>query len=239
MASITKEELDILIKLQAVETESVKIRKILDGVDNEINLRKKKLLTAEKEFGVNDSELDELKSIYKTFEDEVQERDNRLKKSEEYLKIVTTNHEYQTLLREIDDNKKKNSEVESLMIESLQNIEVKEKEVLEKKSAFDEISRQVEVEIAEIEKSTVNEKKELSIIHQKRDEIAKQLPARLLSRFNKMLEQSAGLAIVPATNGTCGGCFMNVPPQKFIEIQRGDSLNFCPQCHRMLYYKEE
>ncbi|MDA8136352.1 MAG: C4-type zinc ribbon domain-containing protein [Desulfobacteraceae bacterium] len=32
------------------------------------------------------------------------------------------------------------------------------------------------------------------------------------------------------------GCFMNIPPQLYIEVQRGKSLISCPQCSRILYH---
>jgi hypothetical protein len=31
---------------------------------------------------------------------------------------------------------------------------------------------------------------------------------------------------------------MNIPPQEYIEIQRGGSLKFCPHCHRIMYWKQ-
>ncbi|MBU1169451.1 MAG: hypothetical protein KKD44_07790 [Proteobacteria bacterium] len=237
MATATKEEMDILIKLQDIETRAYKINKILDGVEQEIETRRKKRSDAENGLAKLESELETTRSQYKEFESEVRDRDIRLKKSEEYLKNVKTNNEYQTLLREIDDNKKRNSEVETQMIEFLERIETKEKEIREIKSRCEDIVRDTEREIAEIESTTITERKELEEILEKRDAVATLVKPRLLDMFNRILKQSAGLAIVPMTNSTCNGCFMKVPPQKFIEIQRGESLNFCHQCHRILYYK--
>ncbi len=238
LKNVTKEDVDVLVELQEIEKGANRIRKVLDGVENEISIRKKKRRDAEIELKTLEAQLTEIRGQYKEFENEVKDRDIRLKKSEEYLKNVKTNTEYQTLLREIDDNRKRNSEAESQMIDFLDQIEKKEKEVSESQSRFNEIVETTDREIAEIENNTVSERKELEIITQKRNEVAINVKPRLLDRFNKILQQSAGIAIVPLTNTTCGGCFMNIPPQKFIEIQRGESLNFCPQCHRMVYYKK-
>lgn len=237
MSIATKEEMGILIKLQEIETGAYKIQKFLDGVESEIANRRKKRRDAENELAKLESELAETRSQYKAFESEIKDRDIRMKKSEEYLKNVKTNNEYQALLRELDDNKKRNSETESQMIEFLDQIEAQEKKTAESRKRLDDIVRDTEREIDEIESNTVNERKELAAILEKRDSVAVALKPRLRDMFNRILKQSAGLAIVPMTNATCNGCFMNVPPQKFIEIQRGETLNFCPQCHRMLYFK--
>ena len=237
MRNITKEDIDLLIKIQEIEKGAGKIRKVLDGVEKEISSRKKKRRDAENELKTLEAELFEVKKMYRDFESEINDRDLRMKKSEDYLKNVKTNNEYQTLLREIDDNRKRNSETESQMIEYLDSIEKKEKEVLESRARLDDIVRTTEREIEEIESNTITERKELEVITVKRDEVACQVKPKLLDRFNKILLQSSGLAIVPIINGACGGCFMNIPPQRFIEIQRGEALNFCAQCHRMLYYR--
>lgn len=239
MSITTKEEIDLLIKLQDIESEVYRIRKFLGGVESEISTREKKRNDVEGELNKLESELAVARKQYNEFDDEVNDRENRMKKSEEYLKIVKTNTEYQTLLREIDDNKKRNSETESQMIEYLDQIESKEKEMQSCKSRHDEIVKETESEIAELKSGTINERKELDVVLKKRDAVAKNIKPRLLNMFNKILEQSSGLAIVPVSNTTCGGCFMNIPPQKFIEVQRGETLNYCPQCHRMLYYKEK
>lgn len=239
MSIATKEEIELLIKLQEVESEAYKIQKFLDGVEGEISTRKKKRREAQEELTKRESDLELVRSQYKEFDQEVKDRDARIKKSEDYLKIVKTNTEYQTLLREIDDNKKRNSETESQMLEFLEQIEVKEKEVKECQERCGAIIETTDREIKEIEGGTITERQQLQVVLEKRNAATKGIKPRLLDRFSKILKQSSGLAIVPVKNGTCGGCYMNIPPQKFIEVQRGETLHFCPQCHRMLYYKEK
>jgi predicted nucleic acid-binding Zn-ribbon protein len=45
-----------------------------------------------------------------------------------------------------------------------------------------------------------------------------------------------GQAVARISNETCMGCFMNVPPQLCIEVQRGKQMISCPQCSRILYH---
>lgn len=239
MLSITSEQMDILIQLQNIENESIGIKKILGEVQNETDMRKKKQKDAEEELADAELSYANIKKEYRDYEIEVEERNARLKKSEEYLKSVTSNTEYQTLLREIDDNRKRNSELESQMIEFLEKIEAGEKEVAQKKEDLNAVSTQMTREIAEIEENSINERNELQKINEKKETIAAELDDSLYSRFNTILGQSAGIGIVPVINSVCGGCYMHIPPQMYIEVQRGESLHFCPQCHRMLYYKDE
>jgi predicted nucleic acid-binding Zn-ribbon protein len=45
-----------------------------------------------------------------------------------------------------------------------------------------------------------------------------------------------GLAMVPVKNGTCQGCNMNIPPQLFNTLQRGNSIEVCGNCNRIIYW---
>ena len=47
---------------------------------------------------------------------------------------------------------------------------------------------------------------------------------------------SQGRAVVSVKNGTCQGCNMNIPPQLFNLLQRGDSIELCGNCNRTIYW---
>lgn len=41
--------------------------------------------------------------------------------------------------------------------------------------------------------------------------------------------------LVKASQSTCMGCNMTISPQSFVNLQRGDSIENCAQCQRILY----
>ena len=49
-------------------------------------------------------------------------------------------------------------------------------------------------------------------------------------------EKRNGIAVSTAKNGVCLGCFMNIPPQLFIEVTKNRQLIQCPSCGRILYF---
>ena len=57
-----------------------------------------------------------------------------------------------------------------------------------------------------------------------------------LLRKYASIRMRRGLAIVAVRNGTCYGCNMNIPPQLYNTLQRGVSLETCPNCHRLIYW---
>ncbi|MBI3754791.1 MAG: hypothetical protein HY265_01330, partial [Deltaproteobacteria bacterium] len=67
--------------------------------------------------------------------------------------------------------------------------------------------------------------------------IAKDISPSLLKRYETIKQKRQGIAIVSVEGDACQGCYMNIPPQIYIQLQKGPSnLIFCPHCHRILYW---
>lgn len=237
MQEITQEQMNILIDLQEIESESFRIKKIIDSVDQKISALNLKLSSFRKMMEEKESALKEMKDRYQIFDSELNERTARINKSRETLKSASTHKEYQVLSREIDDNVNQNKKIEDVLIHDLELIEEAERELNERRAEYAQLESQIKSEIEDIESESVEEKQQLEIIDQKKEEITPRVLPKLLAKFNKILNIAGGLAIVPVENGTCKGCNINLPPQKYIELQRGGILEYCQQCHRIIYYK--
>ena len=70
-----------------------------------------------------------------------------------------------------------------------------------------------------------------------RDKLAAAVKPEVLKRYGN-IRMRRGLAVVSVRNGTCQGCNMNIPPQLYIVIQRGLTIETCPSCHRIIYWED-
>ena len=70
-----------------------------------------------------------------------------------------------------------------------------------------------------------------------RDKLAAEVKPDVLKRYSG-IRIRRGLAVVGVKNGTCRGCNMNIPPQLYIVLQRGVSIETCPSCHRIIYWED-
>ena len=70
-----------------------------------------------------------------------------------------------------------------------------------------------------------------------RDKLAADVKPDVLKRYSS-IRLRRGLAVVSVRNGTCQGCNMNIPPQLYIVLQRGVSIEICPSCSRIIYWEE-
>ncbi len=70
-----------------------------------------------------------------------------------------------------------------------------------------------------------------------RDKLAANVRPDVLKRYSN-IRMRRGLAVVSVRNGTCQGCNMNIPPQLYNVLQRGQTVETCPSCHRIIYWEE-
>jgi len=233
-----KVDIEPLVKLQVAETEIVRLREVLDITEAE----KVKLSSQLKKFGkVFEENKEKLAGIQKScrdIENEIQIVDQRIIKSNENLRMVKTNKEYQVMLREVDDNRKRKDSLETELLEYLEDVEQIETIVQESETEYTSLKDKVETEQQRIEEQSSDDKEMLEVYLSKQNEIGKTLDLSLMNRFLKISKMNQGLAVVQVQNEVCLGCYMNIPPQLFIEVQRGTSLISCPQCSRILYYDE-
>ncbi len=239
MNDIAKPDIKALIKLQEAETQIVRLKAVLE----KIKIQKEKLSTKLKKFGnALEKQKDDLIAASKNCRDserEIQVVDARIIKSNETLRMVKTNKEYQLLLREVDDNKKRKDAFETELLEYLDEEEKIEEGVQESQKEFDLLKDQTEAEQSNIEKKSIDDRELLEEYLAQQDEIGKSLDSSLMERFAKISKMNQGLAVINVDNEICRGCFMNIPPQLYIEVQRGNSLILCPQCSRILYHIEK
>ena len=238
MAAITKNEMDVLIKLQKAETETVRILSYLEGIDKEKEVLEAKLTAFVKAL---DKKKDALTAVTKKVGDmelEIQTTDERIKKSTETLRHVKTDREYQVLQREIDNNRKHLEQLEDALLKVFDEKDAQEKVVQDQTLDLEQVTAKIRSEQADIDRKCEDDRELLETYRQQKKDIGASLSPDLLRTFDEISGTSGGLAVAEVKNEVCRGCFMNIPPQLYIEVQRGKDLILCPQCNRILYFSE-
>ena len=230
------QDIEILIKLQEAETEIVRLKSVLEKFEKEKSKLGAKLKQFSEALEENKENFSKAADVCRDLEREIQMIDDRIVKSNEKLRMVKTNKEYQLFLREVDDNKKRKDALETELIERLDEKEKLEGKVQESQKEFNLLEAQIDSDQKEIEKKTIEDREMLDEYLESQAKIGKTLAPSLMNRFNKISKMNQGLAVVNVKNEVCMGCFMNIPPQLYIEVQRGKSLISCPQCSRILYH---
>ncbi len=240
MSNVTKEQIVSLVRLQQIEIETRSTKTKLNNVDQRLEKLDDRLLDFKQVIEEQESVINELNQKYRGYETDVHMNLDRIKKSEVKLSSVKTNKEYQSSLKEIDDLRDKNSKLEDDMIEFLDRIEEAENALKAKMTEYSELQTRLNIEKETVQKETEEGKLQLENLDAEWKTVCAGIDDELHATYNKVKSnQSNAIGIVAVTDAVCQGCHMNIPPQMYNELQRGDSLKRCPICQRIIYWKDE
>lgn len=234
-----QQQLDILIEVQDVEIEMHRSDRHIEALNNEALALDRAVEEREASVAAEKTALAAIKKSYRDLEAETRVNADMIVKRNEKLRAVKTNKEYQSILKEIDDLRKKNSGIEDQMLDQLDRIETAEAAVRNRESdlaeALDHCRRKKEAVAAQIQR----ERAAIETLTAKKAAIGAQVDPKIIAVLESVRRKVRGQAVVPAQQATCMGCHMNIPAQLFNELQRFDELRFCPHCHRIIYWKEK
>jgi uncharacterized protein len=222
------------INIQIIENERKLLLapKKIEGMDKEIKGIKDKV---EKEKGM----IEELEKERKRKEKELDVEKEKIKKFESRLYEVKTNKEYQALLKEIEGTKETNDKTEEEIIIIMEKVEELKKDFESSLTHLKKREKESENEINRLEKEINSMDKTIMELKQSRDKLLSTVSDNLRATYNTLIEKRNGIAVVNVKNGVCLGCFMNIPPQLFIEVTKNRQLILCPSCNRIFYFIDE
>lgn len=232
------EELRNLFDIQKLDTQLIEHSRKQAAVPKRLAEMEQELHEAREKIAKEKEIMEELDKERRRKEKELDVEKERIKKVQAKLFEIKTNKEYQAVLKEIEAAQSANDKTEEEIILILERVEElkkdsegattrlkkREKEVdTEKKALVQEMDSLVSV-VAELKKE--------------RDVLFSSLGREAKSRYKTLMEKRGGVAVVNVRNGVCLGCFMNIPPQLFIETTKNDRLITCPSCNRIFFFEE-
>lgn len=230
-------QLQLLWQLQKVEGEIEKAQEDKIAYPLELERLEYQLTSLEEKKEEEKRRIEELERQRSKKEGELELESERIKRSQVRLLEIKTNKEYQALLKEIDWAKEINSQREEEIIKILEEIDqLKDSyESLKEKAATNK--EEIEAEIENIREQMVQVEKDIAQGQETKEEIIKELDPQLLKRYTSLKEKRGGIGIVLVKRGVCLGCYVNIPPQMYNEVQKNREIILCPSCNRILYWQ--
>ncbi len=231
-----REHLELLWELQKIDLDLKAIEEDRDRYPKEIKKLDEKQKLEQERIHKEREKLESLEKERRQKEKHLIGEQDRIKRSEGRMSEVKTNKEYQAILTEIESFKEAVGRVEEEILLIMDEMEEVKKQLSKREKEITVTLERVEAEKREIqEKMNQGEvlwKEKL----ERKENLSKQIEANLFKLYNMLKEKRQGIGIVNVRHETCQGCYVNVPPQMFIEVQKNNSLIRCPNCNRILYW---
>jgi predicted nucleic acid-binding Zn-ribbon protein len=217
---MVKEQLQLLWRLQMLERRMEEAAKEQESYPLALERLEGLLAAQEEQKEEEKRRIEDLERERVRLEGDLEMESERTKRSQIKLLEIKTNKEYQALLKEIETGKEHNSQREEEIIRMLEEID------------------RLKAEYAGTVERAHREKKEIEK-EQAKEEIVRELDPELLKRYTMLKDKRNGIAIVLVKDEGCQGCYVNIPPQLYNEVQKNQEIIVCPNCHRILYWENK
>ena len=180
-----------------------------------------------KEINLNSSKSEKVNS-------DIQEKINKLT---DQLFLVTNNKQYDALTNEIEHLKEQKKENEELLISNLEEKETLEKNINENEASLIELKTDLDVRRNKLDEALSETADEKAALENSRKKQVTEIDDTTMQVYNKVISARSGIAVVPLSGNSCGGCGAALPLQMVSEIRAGD-LHNCQSCGRFVYNKK-
>ncbi len=232
-----KEQLELLWELQKIDLELKSIKEEQDRFPKEMKKLDEKQEIERGRIQKDKEKLELLEKERKQKEKNLLLEQDKIKRAEGRMFEVKTNKEYQALLTEVDAIKETTSRAEEEILRVMDEIDELKKNLLKREKEIAATLEKIEGERKEIQERMAEGGVAWKGKMKRRDILTKQIESKLFKLYNTLKEKRQGIGVVSVKHETCRGCFVNVPPQMFIEVQKNNALIRCPNCNRILYWE--
>ena len=153
--------------------------------------------------------------------------------------LVKTNEELWALQREIQSVKARRSELETQVLERMEEEEARKREG----SGFDRGVAEARAQLAQVTSEVAAERARLEAEREKgsgeREGVAAELTPEWRARYERVRANRGSPAVVALVRNACGGCQSSQPPQRVQELRMGALVVTCEFCGRLIVGVEE
>jgi uncharacterized protein len=153
------------------------------------------------------------------------------------LSQAKNSKEYMAAQREIEQRREGLTTREGEIAKLVEAVDAKKKLLADKATDLDALKASLAKDSDAAKARMAEIEGKIAELRAERDKLAAAVKPDVLKRYSS-IRMRRGLAVVSVRNGTCQGCNMNIPPQLFIIIQRGQTIETCPSCHRIIYWED-
>lgn len=233
-----EEQLGLLIQLQELDA-TIRTR------SEQKNRLPEALAALERRRAAARDDLDAVKESLQAAQKNKRDRDKDLEvgaQKVEKLKAraseIKNNKEYQALLKEIEAAEQESKAIEDDILLLMEKIDGAAGQITAAEQRAREEEAVIQAEQKQHEAAFARLEEELKAVEQARREMVSRIQPPVLAQYQKLLVSKAGSAMAEARGESCSGCYMSIPPQVFVNVKKNESIINCPNCGRILYYKE-
>lgn len=235
---VLRDKLLALVALQKVDLDIAALRKSAESYPRERAELESQLQAARAAVDAERGKLDDLERQKTTLEQTIAEDKDKVRKWEARLTEQRSTREYSALAREIDIARKGQVTMAEEVQELGRQATIQRELVKAKEADFTAKTGELVERIASVKAKQAEVEAQVAAVDGKRADAAQGVDGSLLRQYDVIRKKRMPAMVAVNAPGTCSGCRMNIPAQRFNELVASRGLSTCPACSRMIYAAE-
>jgi len=231
-------DIELLIQVQDMDIQIQDLDAEIKRVPREMDIHHKNFKAKKDELVTLETELVEIQKDRKLKEVELSSSAETIGKYKTQQSSVKTNKEYTSLQHEIEQIQNKNSILEDEILLLMEQSDVAQENIEKKAEEIKLENGKLEQEEQENKKKVARLGQELQERQEERKNLVSTVNSAIVVKYERIRDLKNGIGIVGISNGTCGGCHMELPPQIINEAKTCKKITVCERCSRILYVRE-
>jgi predicted nucleic acid-binding Zn-ribbon protein len=227
---------NLVIQVQSLDQKITGLEKEVAGLPKHIAVIEKTLEAHLKKLEADKAALAANQKERKAKEGEIQMHEQKISKLKEQMGGAKNNEQYKAFQSEIDFVAKEIRKAEDRILELMSESEPLDLNVKKADAALKEEKQHVDAEKTRARERTAVDQAQLVQLREERKEILSKLSKTTVSSYERIRKKWSGIVIAEVEGGRCTACQIQLRPQYFQELRRGDQLMFCENCGRFLFY---
>lgn len=233
-----KDQLALLRELQNIDLKLDELTTAQDEIQSRLDENREVLNRLVDDLENQREELEEIRALRSQRANDLQELKENLKERKKRLLSVGSAKEYNAVEKEIEGLQKSVEATEEELLKLAEVLEQNESNIAAKELMTTELGESIKAEEKSAKKEIDEYNDKIDALKARTEEARGEVNKRIIYKYDFIRSRRPGTAICAAENGHCTACHMTLPPQLFIQVQRGETLETCPSCQRILYFDE-
>lgn len=231
-----QDTLKVILDIQEYDIKMIRLMKLKKARQKELHEIDSLKKDLDQKIALKEEEIEAIKNQVTEHEEAIATVKEKIKRYEAQQDQVKKIEEFNALNQEVSQADRERANLEQKLNAAADEL-MGEEELLtslqEAARSTEENSKALEEEIhANIDE--IN--REGLTLKAKRDELVKQADAHVMKIYQRLINNKRDKVVVPISNRCCSGCHIILTAQQENLVRKGERLNFCEHCSRILYW---
>ena len=231
-----KNELPVLVGLSRADLECARLFERTEAIPRELDRHEADLVVQKRALEEQQARLREYGMERRVLERDADAAKARRRELELKQFQVKNNIEYQAMLREVEEMRRRASDLEDQALKVMGLEEEIQAEIRRLQELVDQEERRISGIRERLQGELAEYQRQLDAARSSRDQLVAQLPPQLRGRYERIRRSKGDMAVVGVVGGACTGCGYQLPPQRINEVHQMDRLVVCEGCGRILVW---